>query len=129
MKDFKKTLELDPKNAIARQQLTETQKLIRKVEFEKVRILKNSLLVQIIDVTVGMKAIELEEEKSAVERCREIIAEGAFVNLCSFRPSLIIYAYILLKMAAHLSLHTAALSFPNLRMENPTRLHQSSSRT
>ena len=94
MKDFKKTLELDPKNAIARQQLTETQKLIRKVEFEKVRILRNSLLVQIIDVTVGMKAIELEEEKSAVERCREIIAEGAFLILCSFRPSLTIYPYM-----------------------------------
>lgn len=38
VKDFKKVLELDPKNNIARQQLTETQKMIRKAEFEKVSV-------------------------------------------------------------------------------------------
>ena len=35
--DFKKVLKLDPKNALAKSQLEITQKLIRKVEFEKVR--------------------------------------------------------------------------------------------
>ncbi|KAI5121578.1 hypothetical protein M0805_000757 [Coniferiporia weirii] len=53
--DFKKVIVLDPKNALARSQLETTQKLIRKAEFEK--------------------AIEMEEEKDAVERCKEIIAE------------------------------------------------------
>lgn len=58
LQDFKKVLALDPKNAEARRRHTDTQKLIRRVEFEK--------------------AIEMEEEQDAAERCREIIAEGAF---------------------------------------------------
>ncbi|KAL5507514.1 PPT1 [Sanghuangporus vaninii] len=55
--DFKKLLALEPSNALARSQLDTTQKLIRRTEFEK--------------------AIELEEEKDAVERCKEIIADDA----------------------------------------------------
>lgn len=35
--DFKKVLELDPKNNLARSQMQTTQKMIRRVEFEKVR--------------------------------------------------------------------------------------------
>ncbi|KAI5830731.1 protein phosphatase 5 [Schizophyllum commune Tattone D] len=54
--DFKRVLQIEPKNETVRAQLTSTQKLIRKIEFEK--------------------AIEVEGEKSPVERCREIIAEG-----------------------------------------------------
>ncbi|KAL0068795.1 Palmitoyl-protein thioesterase 1 [Marasmius tenuissimus] len=54
--DFKKILALEPSNDTVRQQMVSTQKLLRKLEFEK--------------------AIEMEEEKSAVERCREIITEG-----------------------------------------------------
>ncbi|KAI0066098.1 protein phosphatase 5 [Artomyces pyxidatus] len=54
--DLKKVLALEPHNAQVRQQLDSTQKLVRKIEFEK--------------------AIEVEEEKSAVERCLEIISEG-----------------------------------------------------
>ncbi|KAF8070643.1 phosphoprotein phosphatase [Lyophyllum atratum] len=54
--DFKKILTLEPKNESVRAQLVATQKLIRKIEFEK--------------------AIEVEGEKSPVERCYEIIAEG-----------------------------------------------------
>ncbi|KAI0745788.1 Metallo-dependent phosphatase-like protein [Earliella scabrosa] len=54
--DFKKLLALEPGNQLVRMQLDSTQKILRKVEFEK--------------------AIEMEEEKSAVERCYEIIAEG-----------------------------------------------------
>ncbi|KAF8639532.1 hypothetical protein AX17_001437 [Amanita inopinata Kibby_2008] len=54
--DFKKVLLLEPKNETVRTQLVATQKLIRRIEFEK--------------------AIELEEEKNSVDRCREIIAEG-----------------------------------------------------
>ncbi|KAI0374053.1 protein phosphatase 5, partial [Pilatotrama ljubarskyi] len=54
--DFKKLLTLEPQNQLVRMQLDSTQKILRKVEFEK--------------------AIEMEEEKSAVERCCEIIAEG-----------------------------------------------------
>ncbi|KAG1716417.1 hypothetical protein ID866_769 [Astraeus odoratus] len=46
--DFKKVITLEPKNDIVRAQLVATQKL----------------------------AIEMEEEKNAVERCLEIIAEG-----------------------------------------------------
>ncbi|PAV18517.1 phosphatase 5 [Pyrrhoderma noxium] len=53
--DFKKVLKLDPKNALAKSQLEITQKLIRKVEFEK--------------------AIEMDEEQDAAERCKEIISE------------------------------------------------------
>lgn len=54
--DFKKLLTLEPQNQLVRMQLDSTQKILRKVEFEK--------------------AIEMEEEKSAVLRCYEIIAEG-----------------------------------------------------
>ncbi|KIO09897.1 hypothetical protein M404DRAFT_112661, partial [Pisolithus tinctorius Marx 270] len=56
--DFKKVLALEPRNDTVRAQLTATQKLVRKIEFEK--------------------AIEMEEEKNAVERCLEIIGEGSF---------------------------------------------------
>jgi serine/threonine-protein phosphatase 5 len=55
--DLKKVLSLEPQNAQVRKELDSTQKLVRKIEFEK--------------------AIEMEEEKTAVERCLEIIAEGA----------------------------------------------------
>ncbi|KAI9572138.1 phosphoprotein phosphatase [Boletus coccyginus] len=54
--DFKKVVALEPKNDVVKAQLTATQKLVRKIEFEK--------------------AIEMEEEKNAVERCSEIIAQG-----------------------------------------------------
>lgn len=54
--DFKKVLSLEPSNETVRQQMVSTQKLIRKIEFEK--------------------AIEMEEEKDAVTRCLEIIQEG-----------------------------------------------------
>ncbi|KAI0256163.1 Metallo-dependent phosphatase-like protein [Lactifluus subvellereus] len=55
--DLKKVLALEPQNAQVRKELDSTQKLVRKIEFEK--------------------AIEVEEEKSAAERCLEIIAEGS----------------------------------------------------
>jgi serine/threonine-protein phosphatase 5 len=61
--DLKKVLALEPQNAQVRQELDSTQKLVRKIEFEK--------------------AIEVEEEKSAAERCLEIIAEGAPRTLLS----------------------------------------------
>ncbi|KAJ7163600.1 phosphoprotein phosphatase [Mycena crocata] len=54
--DFRKVLALEPKNETVRSQMVATQKLIRKIEFEK--------------------AIEVEGEKSAVLRCQEIIADG-----------------------------------------------------
>ncbi|KAH9485179.1 Serine/threonine-protein phosphatase T [Psilocybe cubensis] len=54
--DFKKVLALEPNNDTVRGQLVSTQKLIRKIEFEK--------------------AIEVEGEKDPVVRCREIIQEG-----------------------------------------------------
>lgn len=37
--DFKKILAIEPHNETVRQQMVSTQKLIRKIEFEKVRIL------------------------------------------------------------------------------------------
>jgi serine/threonine-protein phosphatase 5 len=61
--DLKKVLALEPQNAQVRKELESTQKLVRKIEFEK--------------------AIEVEEEKSAVDRCLEIIAEGASLSSCS----------------------------------------------
>ncbi|TDL26240.1 protein phosphatase 5 [Rickenella mellea] len=57
--DFKKVLVLDPGNKLARSQMETTQKLIRRIEFEK--------------------AIEMEEEKPATERCLEIIEEGGCI--------------------------------------------------
>ena len=51
-------LALEPNNALVRQQLDSTQKIMRKAEFEK--------------------GIEMEEEASPVERCMAIIAEGVF---------------------------------------------------
>jgi serine/threonine-protein phosphatase 5 len=35
--DFKKVLALEPQNEVVRGQMASTQKLIRKIEFEKVR--------------------------------------------------------------------------------------------
>ncbi|KAG5648620.1 hypothetical protein DXG03_003231 [Asterophora parasitica] len=58
--DFKKILAIEPKNESVRAQLVSTQKLIRKIEFEK--------------------AIEVEGEKSPVDRCHEIIAEGQILQ-------------------------------------------------
>ena len=52
--DFKKVLQFEPKNELIRTQMVTTQKMIRKIEFEK--------------------AIEREAEQSALGRCREIIA-------------------------------------------------------
>ncbi|KAF8348343.1 phosphoprotein phosphatase [Amanita rubescens] len=54
--DFKKVISLEPNNETVKSQLVSTQKLIRRIEFEK--------------------AIEMEEEKNPVDRCREIIVEG-----------------------------------------------------
>ena len=54
--DFKTALKLDPKNAVAKSQLEATQKLVRRIEFEK--------------------AIEVEEDQSPVERVEEIIHDG-----------------------------------------------------
>ncbi|KAF8894057.1 phosphoprotein phosphatase [Infundibulicybe gibba] len=54
--DFKRVLTLEPKNEAVRAQMVSTQKLIRRIEFEK--------------------AIEVEGEKNPIERCHEIIAEG-----------------------------------------------------
>lgn len=59
--DFKKVLALEPNNALVRQQMDSTTKIMRKAEFEK--------------------AIEVEEEASAVERCLAIIAEGTLSAL------------------------------------------------
>ncbi|KAG8929820.1 hypothetical protein FRC02_005023 [Tulasnella sp. 418] len=55
--DFKMVLKLDPNNTLAKGQLTATQKLIRKMQFEA--------------------AIDAGQEKSFVEKCREAIADGA----------------------------------------------------
>ncbi|KIJ67952.1 hypothetical protein HYDPIDRAFT_83804, partial [Hydnomerulius pinastri MD-312] len=63
--DFKKVVSLEPKNDIVKSQLTATQKLVRKIEFEK--------------------AIEMEDEKNPVERCLEIIAEGLATALATDR--------------------------------------------
>ncbi|KAG8860738.1 hypothetical protein FRB91_001002 [Serendipita sp. 411] len=54
--DFKKTLALDPQNAVAKKQLEATQKLQRRIDFEK--------------------AIETEDEESAVEHVLQTIQQG-----------------------------------------------------
>ena len=54
--DFKTAVKLDPKNAIAKSQLDATQKLVRRIEFEK--------------------AIEIEEDQSPVEKVEETINDG-----------------------------------------------------
>ncbi|KAF9010505.1 phosphoprotein phosphatase [Cyathus striatus] len=56
VQDFKRVLAIEPKNESVRAQMVSTQKLIRRIEFEK--------------------AIEVEDEKDAVQRCLEMIAEG-----------------------------------------------------
>ncbi|KZT71004.1 hypothetical protein DAEQUDRAFT_666987, partial [Daedalea quercina L-15889] len=58
--DFKKVLALEPNNALVRQQLDSTAKIMRKSEFER--------------------AIEVEEEASPVDRCLSIITEGEFTT-------------------------------------------------
>ncbi|THH28526.1 hypothetical protein EUX98_g5653 [Antrodiella citrinella] len=54
--DLKRVLQFEPKNDLVRSQLDATQKIMRKVEFEK--------------------AITVEDEQSPVLRCLEIIKEG-----------------------------------------------------
>ncbi|KAL6310377.1 Metallo-dependent phosphatase-like protein [Sparassis latifolia] len=54
--DFRKLLSLEPQNQLVRTQLDSTQKILRKTEFEK--------------------AIEVEEEANAADRCYQIISEG-----------------------------------------------------
>lgn len=54
--DFRRLLALEPQNQLVRTQLDSTQKILRKAEFEK--------------------AIEVEDESSAADRCYQIIAEG-----------------------------------------------------
>lgn len=54
--DFKTTIKIDPKNAVAKGQLEATQKLVRRIEFEK--------------------AIEVEEDQSPVEKVEETINDG-----------------------------------------------------
>ncbi|KZT26720.1 protein phosphatase 5 [Neolentinus lepideus HHB14362 ss-1] len=54
--DLKKVAALEPHNKVVKAELDTTQKLVRKINFEK--------------------AIEMEEEKPPTERCLEIIAEG-----------------------------------------------------
>ncbi|GJJ06342.1 hypothetical protein Clacol_000533 [Clathrus columnatus] len=59
--DLKKVLQLEPHNQLAKTQLEATQKLIRKTEFER--------------------AIEIEEEKDAAERCLEVIKDEGGCNI------------------------------------------------
>ncbi|KAF9820367.1 hypothetical protein IEO21_01376 [Rhodonia placenta] len=59
--DFRRLLALEPQNQLVRTQLDSTQKILRKAEFEK--------------------AIEVEDESSAADRCYQIIAEGNFEAL------------------------------------------------
>lgn len=54
--DFKKVLAIEPKNETVRTQMQSAQKLVRKIEFEK--------------------AIEVEEEMNAVDKCYQLIADG-----------------------------------------------------
>ena len=54
--DFKTAVKLDPKNAVAKSQLDATQKLVRRIDFEK--------------------AIEIEEDQSPVEKVEETINDG-----------------------------------------------------
>lgn len=72
--DFKKVLALEPNNQTVKTQLEATQKLVRKIEFEKVNCfhceVPNPVLIS------PTQAIEMEEETNAVQRCLEIIAEG-----------------------------------------------------
>ncbi|CAG7854684.1 Serine/threonine-protein phosphatase T Short=PPT [Serendipita indica DSM 11827] len=66
--DFKKTLALDPQNAVAKKQLEATQKLQRRIEFEK--------------------AIEQDEEETAVERVMEAIRSGLDIESSYAGPRL-----------------------------------------
>lgn len=51
--DFRKVLALEPHNTLAKSQMEETKKLIRKTEFEKVRILAQSQEIYLIFVYLG----------------------------------------------------------------------------
>lgn len=74
--DFKKVLTLEPKNETVRSQMVSTQKLIRRIEFEKVSCPDLNELCAMFDFFC--KAIETEEEKNAVEKCLDIIADGVY---------------------------------------------------
>ncbi|KAI0051921.1 protein phosphatase 5, partial [Auriscalpium vulgare] len=54
--DLRQVLKLEPQNKQVKEQLAQTQKLVRRIEFEK--------------------AIEVGDEQSAADRCLEVIAEG-----------------------------------------------------
>jgi serine/threonine-protein phosphatase 5 len=78
--DFKKILALEPKNETVRAQMVSTQKLIRKIEFEKVRPTQSCFAHKCLHDS--FEAIEVEGEKNPVVRCREIIAEGENSSRC-----------------------------------------------
>lgn len=78
--DFRKVLALEPKNETVRAQMVSTQKLIRKIEFEKVGgCIRRWYFIYGTD----FQAIEVEEE-SPVTRCYQIIAEGLFATSFSY---------------------------------------------
>jgi serine/threonine-protein phosphatase 5 len=71
--DFKRVLAIEPHNKSVKQQLEATQKLVRRIEFEKVTRSRDSVVIRLSD---SAQAIEREEEMSAALRCLEIIADG-----------------------------------------------------
>lgn len=105
--DFKKILALEPKNETVRAQLVSTQKLVKKIDFEK--------------------AIETEGEVDAVLRCREMIAGGVYksdfkttltdVSLCSTGECEVDPKYAGPKLEQKDGKYTITLEFVHAMME------------
>ena len=69
--DFKKLLALEPGNQLVRMQLDSTQKIMRKVEFEKVRLVQSSARAN--GVTQWVYAYTGYRDGGREERCRTML--------------------------------------------------------
>lgn len=81
VKDFKKVVELEPKNDTVKAQLAATVKLVKQIKFEKVVGVSLHYSMPNATLTIKYQAIEVEGEQSAVDRCAEIIKDGK--TICS----------------------------------------------
>ena len=73
--DLKKVAALQPSNEQVKEQLASTQKLVKKIEFEKVSSVIQS---KASEYRISKKAIGVSKERTedVVERCRTIIKDG-----------------------------------------------------
>ena len=110
--DLKKVMALEPHNNQVKLQLESTQKLLRKIEFEKVAYMLH--IECLCPSILSTQAIEVGEEQSAVERCLEIIADGLYHHDISIQELTSTFIYVV----AILTTNTTGLNWRRLKTGN-----------